>query len=197
MRTISFPLILMTVLLVQVSLLAGCATVSEVKLTPELHAVGVYEGTDPEDDGRPWHAKCGDLDARSCHAKMRQRKRELGGEVVINVSIKDRPLVLAFTAYDKTKWIIRAEASVVIEKIILGGYHAQSVEGIPDITPLAVYTHDDSPCTRCYRGSGYFYSYETMPVQINQITGLEAASWQGRYRGVEFSIYPELQQLAH
>lgn len=196
MRIITLTPLLMTELLVLVSLLSGCATVSELELVPELHAVGVYEGADPEDDGRPWHAKCGDLDVHSCHTKMSQRKSELGGQVIVNVSIKDRPLILAFTAYGKTKWIVRAEGGVVIEQVILGGYHAQTVEGISEQTPIAVYTHDSSSCDRCYQGSGYFYAYESIPAKLRSLTGLQASSWQGKYRGVEFSIFPGVRELS-
>lgn len=178
------------------ALLAGCATVREAQLEPELHAVGVYEGSDPEDDGRPWHAKCGDLDMRACHARMAQRKREQADQIIINVSIEDRPLILAFTAYVKTNWIIRAKPGVIIDRIILGGYHAQSVEGIAETIPIAVYTHDDSPCANCFQGSDYFYSHEAMPAKIRNITGMQASSWQGKYRSSEFSIFPGIEKLS-
>jgi len=177
-----------------VLILSGCSSFGLFKTNPEVHAIGVYEGTDPEDDDRPWHAKCESQDMLSCHRKMTQRKRDVAGQVVINVSITERPLILAFTAYDKTNWIVKAEEGVVIERVILGGYHAQSIEGVPKETSIEVYTYDSSPCPRCYQGNEYFYSYKSVPPQLSKITGLPVESWQGKYRGQEFSIFTGIKE---
>lgn len=176
-------------------LLSGCSSIGLRNLPPELHVIGVYEGTDPSDDGRPWQSKCGELSSISCHQTMTKRKREIGGVVIVNVSITDRPIVLALSAYDKTKWIIKADKSVVIKKVILSGYHAQSIEGVSDHTSIEVYTYDSSPCSRCYQGQGYFYSYKSVPEQLEQVSGMSASTWQGKYRGLEFSIFPGMRKL--
>lgn len=176
-------------------LLAGCSSHNIFPPAPELHAIGVYEGTDPEDDGRPWHSKCGQLELLECRKRISQKKREVGGRVIVNVSIIDRPLILAFCAYDKTKWIVKLENGVSIEKVILGGYHAQSVEGIPENTPIEVYTHDSSPCARCYQGNTSFYSYKDVPSELKNISEIPPTSWQGKYKGLEFSIFPGMKQL--
>ncbi len=174
--------------------LSGCSSVGTFEKTPELHSIGVYEGTAPDDDGIPWHRKCGDKPPLECHRSMSQRKRKNGGQVVVNVSITGKPLILAFSAYEKTKWIVKTKGGVLIEKVILGGYHSQSVEGITHDVPIEVYTYDSSHCEKCYQGRGYFYSYKVVPEQLKDITGLSACSWQGRYRGEEFSIFPEMKR---
>lgn len=174
--------------------LAGCSSSGTFNAPSELHAIGVYEGTYPDDDGQPWHAKCGQLGFLNCHQNMTQRKRELGGEVVVNISITDRPLVLAFSAYDKTKWIVKPEKGVTLEKVILSGYHPQSIEGIAEDTPIEVYTYEESPCPKCYQGSVYFYSYRSVPDKLTAIAGMSATTWQGEYKGKEFSILPDVTQ---
>lgn len=174
-----------------IAFLFGCSSSGVFESDPELHVIGVYEGTYPEDDDRPWHAKCDGLGLMDCHQKMTQRKRAMGGEVVVNVSITDTPLVLAFSAYDKTKWVVKLEKGVILDKVILSGYHPQSIEGIPEDTPIEVYTYEPSPCPKCYQGSVYFYSYKTVPDKLTTITGMSATTRQGMYKGKEFSIFPD------
>jgi hypothetical protein len=183
--------VLITILALLV--LSGCSTVGVLNKTPELHSIGVYEGSDPDDDGIPWHQKCGNKSPLECHSSMSQRKSIIWGQVVVNVSITGKPIILAFSAYDKTKWIVKLKDDVLIEKVILGGYHSQSLEGIPPKVPIEVYTYDSSHCDMCYQGRGYFYSYTGVPKQLKEITGLSATSWQGKYRGEEFSIFPEMK----
>lgn len=170
-------------------LLSACSSFGIFKSTPELHVIGVYEGTDP-DNGLSEHSNC-------CRQGMvtPTGKSKSGGQVIVNVSITNKPIILAFTAYDKTKWIVRPENGVVIEKVILGGYHSQSIEGLPQNTPIEVYTHDSSPCSRCFHGGQYFYSYKVVPEELRSITEVTATSWQGKYRGLEFSIFPNMKQL--
>jgi len=177
--------------------LSGCASVRDAFVIPELHAIGIYEGADVEDDGQAWWPKCETgMSGIQCHQKMVKRKQEVGGTVIVNVSIIDKPLILSFSSYDKTKWIVKAEENVIIERVILSGYHSQSVTGIRDETPIEVYTYESSPCRSCYQGSGYFYSYKAPPSsKLKEITGLDVTSWQGRYTGKEFSIFPGIRRV--
>ena len=178
-------------------LISGCASVRNIFVTPELHAIGIYEGADMEDDGGPWWSKCETGEPSiQCHRKMIKRKQEAGGAVIVNVSITGKPLILSFSSYDKTKWMVKAEKNVIIERIILSGYHPQSVTGVPDDTLVEVYTYESSPCRSCYQGSGYFYSYKAPPLsKLKEITGLDVTSWQGRYTGKEFSIFPGIKRV--
>lgn len=171
--------------------LAGCSTLAVIDPQPELHSIGVYEGSSPDDDGIPWHQKCGNQSPQQCHRAMTQQKRSVGGQVTVNVAVTGKPLILAFSAYDKTQWIVESREGVRIEKVILSGYHAQSITGIPPNTPIEVYTHDHSPCDECTQGEGYFYSYQRVPERLEDITGLSASSWQGKYQGEEFNIVPD------
>ena len=161
-----------TYLVIIILLLNGCSVI------PELHVIGVYEGINVKNN-----------------VKHEQPK---GKTVIVNISITNKSIVLALSSYAKTKWIIKAEKTVDIEKIILSGYHSQSVIGVPNTIPIEVYTYDNSPCLHCYQGNSYFYSYKSPPSsKLKKITGLEITSWQGKYRGREFSIFPNMKTLKH
>lgn len=179
--------------------IAGCAG------TPALHVIGVYEGKPPEGtDDRPWWAKCNtdqiggqsntaDLSSIiECHQKHAGANAEK--EVVVNISDDTQPLVLALTAYDRTHWKVIAKKGVKIVKVILAGYHSQRVSGIPVETLIEAYTHDPSPCERCWQSEKYFYSYKAPSPELREITGLEATSFQGRYKGTEFAIFPGIRK---
>ena len=194
--------------------IAGCTAKPELT-KPVLHVVGVYEGTAPPgSDDRPWWAMCNDDESgkndendgsstlrrrpvpapsADCHAKY--AGKHLEKEVAVSVSDDTRPIVLALTAYDKTHWKISLKNGVQLTKVILGGYHAQRVSGIPSETPIETYTHDPSPCDRCQQGANYFYSYKTPPQELKKITGLEVTTFQGKYRGSEFAIVPGMNPV--
>jgi uncharacterized protein YjbI with pentapeptide repeats len=161
---------------------------------PVLHAISVYGGNDPYDDGRPWRSKCGDEDLAACRKKLENLKRERGGVVTLNISITDRPVVLALSGYEKITWYVKTTPGVLIEKVILSGYHAQAVEGISPETRVEIYTNDKSTCKgNCIEGEKSFFAYKSPPAQLQEITGLELASWQGSYQGEKFSIYPGIK----
>lgn len=167
-----------------------------------LHVIGVYEGeTPPGSDDRPWWAKCGKGDPGSlsreakneCHKKYAGQNPEK--EVSVDVSDTSRPIVLAFTAYDKTHWKVKLAPGVEVKRVILGGYHAQRISGVSDKTEIETYTYDSSSCPLCAQSGRYFYSHEAPPVQLREITGLEVTSFQGRYKGSSFSIFPGIKSF--
>ncbi|MGB8698706.1 MAG: hypothetical protein WCD18_04755 [Thermosynechococcaceae cyanobacterium] len=158
-----------------------------------LHVVGVYEGFAPPGvDDRPWWAKCeGDIENQAiimeCHKKYAGITTQK--EVVINVADTSRPIVLALMAYDQTLWKINIGKGVKINKIILAGYYSQAITGLPSTVPIETYTHTPSVCSNCKKGTlNYFYSYEGVPPQLKSITGLDATSFQGQYKGKIFFI---------
>lgn len=141
--------------------------VSGCATAPALHAIGVYEGQLAEG-------------------------ADAGREVVVNVTDDTRPLVLALMAYEKTLWKISLKEGVRLNKVILAGYHAQSVTGLPTDVPVEAHTYDPSPCDRCLQDPKYFYSYDAPPAQLKELTHLDVTSFQGRYQGTEFWIFPGL-----
>lgn len=169
---------------------AGCAS------DPVLHVIGVYEGKTPLGvDGGPWWAKCNDGQSAppydptpSIECRRKYIDHQVEKEIVVNVSDNSVPIVLALMAYDKTLWKVNLQDGVEVRHVILAGYHAQRATGLPKQVPIHVYTHDPSPCDQCWSRGKYFYSYERSPAQLEQLTGLEATTFQGQYKGSEFSI---------
>jgi len=178
--------------------------------TPALHVIGVHEGRIPPSAVAMFAKKCQNTQ-KSTPANMAppspnnavlsdkcgRLRADIGSnrEVVVNVTDDTRPIVLALTAYNKTSWKVSLKKGVTLTKVILGGYHSQQVSGIPPKTPIEVYTYEPSPCKQCWQSSKNFYSYEKPPVELKEITGLEVTSFQGRYSGSEFSIFPEMRKF--
>lgn len=179
--------------------------------SPVLHVIGVYEGLVPPGvDGRPWWERCkGELKNRQNVAisaasapSASSASISSGGtstihkcdeiETNINVNITDntRPIVLALMAYNKNLWVINLGKGVTVKKLILAGYHSQRVSGLPLNIPIETYTYDPSPCENCSRGAFTFHSDESSPPQLKELTGLDASSFQGGYKGGSFSIFP-------
>lgn len=175
--------------------------------TPALHVIGVYEGkTLPGGDDRAWWAKCDEhpgaknsddasrMARLECHRKY--AGNQLEKEVLVDISDTTRPIILALTAYDKTNWKVKLSPGVEIKKVILAGYHTQRVSGVSEGTPIETFTSDPSPCQRCIQGGRHFYSYESPPMELREITGLEVTSFQGRYKGESFSIFPGIRSFS-
>jgi hypothetical protein len=183
---------------ISVPLFMGCSATPPSMRPPALHVIGVHEGKPlPDADNRPWWAKCdpnqtGSGGMMGCH--MKYASVQIENEVVVNITDDSRPIVLALTAYNKTHWKVSLGDGVILSNVILGGYHSQRVSGIPSEAPIAVYTHDASPCERCWQAPRHFYSYQSPPDELKAITGLEITSFQGRYRGTEFSIFAGLDR---
>ncbi|MEW6765858.1 MAG: hypothetical protein AB1344_08755 [Pseudomonadota bacterium] len=170
----------------------------------ELHLIGVYQGAlPPGEDDRPWWAKCGDPSDQAkmieCHAKHAGQHTTR----LVEVTVRDTasPLALAFMAYEPTRWIIKKPPGVRIERVILAGYHEQSVIGIDAGTPLVFHTYKPSQCDGCWQNAGYFFAYQTHTKQgsvdknylqavqvLRHTTGKRPATFQGRYEGGDFSI---------
>lgn len=169
--------------------LSGCSYYASMFDNTELHVIGVYEGDYKEDKRtRPCSSTIGTT-RMDCRYDTTDTKNTSHGEVIVNVLMTDAPIILALTAHDKTKWIINNKEGVKIKKVILGGYYAQSIEGIDGNVPVEIYTYDNSPCDTCIKGDGFFYSYQSAPAQLKKITGIQPSSFQGKYSGGEFDVF--------
>ena len=168
-----------------------------------LHAIGVHEGKElPGVDYSPWWAKCEGAEFKhlpkqqassACHTKYAGQSQEK--VVKIDVSDATRPMVLALSAYNKVHWQVKVAPGVDIRKVILGGYHAQRVSGLPETT-IEAYTYESSPCPKCFQKSEHFYSYEAPSPKLRAIAGIEITSFQGKYSGESFSIFAGMPSIA-
>src|SRR5262245_61075861 len=108
------------------------------KVTAELHVIDVYEGVPHE-----------------------------SGVIDVYITTKTKQLVLYFGAYQPVKWNLIAEPGVQIERIILSGYHPQTVAGAPANVPIL---------TLPYR-AGYSSTGISTPTSL-----------QGGYKGTTFYV---------
>lgn len=111
-------------------------------------------------------------------------------QVKVHVSYQIKPIILALMAYEPTLWSVEVADGVIVERVILAGYHAQQLEGIRDGVPTEVYTYDPSPCAACRQDLRYFYAYDRSHPRLTEITGKNPSSFQGRYTGKDFAIPP-------
>lgn len=100
---------------------------------------------------------------------------------VVKVTDKSRPIVLALCAYNPSKWTIQLAPGVRLRRVIVGGYHSQKVVGVPEGTPLSIYTYED--------GTGGFHAYKKDEPEyakaarkLRDVTGLDVTTFQGAYQ---------------
>jgi hypothetical protein len=165
----------------------------------ELHVIGVYEGALPEGKTeKPWWSHCTGLSddpeaAIACHQKYAGQHTTRTITVYLNKTTS--PLVVALMAYEPIRWNIVTRPGVDLRKVILGGYHGQDIDGLPDSVPVDVHSYESSPCLNCSRQSDHFYAYEknsreyiTAMSKLEALTGLSPTSFQGTYKSDRFTI---------
>ena len=136
----------------------------------ELHLIGVYEA----------------------NADHKNRNYLSKSAIEIKVEHRNKPIILALSAYEPVQWNITAEPGAVIEKIIVNGYHNQTVSGVSGI-PIEEYSYEE---TGNYIGN-FIYKWGATPESTNtsslvtkleQINRTSLTSFQGCYRGTSFTI---------
>jgi hypothetical protein len=136
----------------------------------ELHLIGVYE-------------------ANAAHGNRNYLSKSA---IEIKVERRNKPIILALSAYEPVQWNITAEPGAVIEKIIVNGYHNQTVSGVSGI-PIEEYSYEE---TGNYIGD-FIYKWGATPESTNtsslvtkleQINRTSLTSFQGCYRGTNFTI---------
>ncbi|MBE9187784.1 hypothetical protein IQ270_24835 [Microcoleus sp. LEGE 07076] len=142
----------------------------------ELHLIGVYEA----------NAEHGNRDlSKSALAKPSKR-------IEIKVEPRNKPIILALSAYEPVQWNITAEPGAVIEKIILNGYHNQTVSGVSGI-PIEDHSYEktgESLGDFIYKWSATPESSDprSLVTKLEQINRTSLTSFQGCYRGKNFRI---------
>lgn len=143
-------------------LLASAFLISGCSTQPVLHSIGVYEG--------PRHFGGHPVDDPS------------PSTIQIRVHAKSHPVVLALFNYEAVMWDITADENAVIKEIILSSAQGSKVKGI------------DEKAVRVTRKSfGLAYddrSMERIAPLLKNYTGLDITSFQGSYKGIEFSVGP-------
>jgi len=136
----------------------------------ELHLIGVYEA----------------------NADRGNRNYLSKSAIEIKVERRNKPIILALSAYEPVQWNITAEPGVVIEKIIVNGYHNQTVSGVSGI-PIEEHSYEE---TGNYIGD-FIYKWgataessntSSLVTKLEQRNRTSLTSFQGCYRGTNFTI---------
>ena len=136
----------------------------------ELHLIGVYEA----------NAEHGNPNYLSKSA------------IEIKVERRNKPIILALSAYEPVQWNITTEPGAVIEKIIVNGYHNQTVSGVSGI-PIEEHSYEetgDSLGNFIYKWGATAESPNTssLVAKLEQRNRTSLTSFQGCYRGTNFTI---------
>ena len=131
----------------------------------ELHVVAVYEGIpDP--------------------AFLNYRR----GRVRVTVHPRPHPVVLALSAYEPIEWDIEVEPGAVLRRIVVQGYEAPILEGVPD----GVDVQQVPGCDHSYGWEVQHLSsdsdYRDLIADLRNLTGLTETSFQGCYTGDHFDV---------
>lgn len=138
---------------------SGCATV-DATVKPEVHVIGVYEGSYPPNAGH-------------------------GSDVPyqIDVAIKGKtvPLVLVLMSYEPVAWQFSVDEGARVSEVVLSGYHHARVTGLgPEVPVLR------QDIGRAYKRD---QAYEAVRKQLLERYGVEPKSFQFGYKGREFSVH--------
>lgn len=135
----------------------------------ELHLIAVYEATSPQENGNR---------AKSA--------------IEVKVERQNKPIILALSAYEPINWNVTVEPGAVIEKILVNGYHNQTISGVTGI-PVEEHSYEE---TGDYLGN-FIYKWDattestntpSLVTKLEQINHTKLTSFQGCYRGTSFTI---------
>jgi len=138
--------------------ISACATIGTS--TPEVHVIGVYEGSYPPNAG---------------HGSPTPYQ--------IEISVKERkhPVVLVLMSYEPIEWRFTLDEGARVTEVILSGAHPSRVRGLhPDVAIL----RESLGITY-----GRDAAYEKLRKQLLERYGSEPSSFQYGYKGREFSIH--------
>jgi len=136
----------------------ACATVDTG--TPEVHVIGVYEGSYPPNAG---------------HGSSRPYQIE------ISVKERKRPVVLVLMSYEPVEWRFTLDEGAQVREVILSSVHPSRVTGLNPEVPIL---RESIGLT--YKRDA---TYERIRKQLFERYGTEPSSFQYGYKGREFSIH--------
>ncbi len=111
----------------------------------------------------------------------------------VEVRPTPRPVILVLTAYRSVNWHVALADGARIQKVILGGYFEQEIQGLPAGIPVE--NHSCFPVDGSRRKDGWFWADEwnrpqwrAMVRRLNAMTGLPVSTFQGQSSGVSFIV---------
>lgn len=137
----------------------------------ELHLIAAYEATSPQDNGNPSQ-----------------------NAIEVKIQRKNKPIILALSAYAPINWNVTIEPGAVIEKIIINGYEKQTISGVSGI-PIEEYSHKGTG--NSLSDGNFMYQWDSttdssnspsIVTKLEQISHTSLTSFQGCYIGTSFVI---------
>jgi hypothetical protein len=137
----------------------------------ELHLIGVYEA----------------------NADHKNRNYLSKSAIEIKVERRNKPIILALSAYEPVQWNITTEPGAVIEKIIVNGYHNQTVSGVSGI-PIEEHSYEQTGNSlgdfiyNMWGATAESSNTSSLVTKLEQRNRTSLTSFQGCYRGTNFTI---------
>jgi len=148
---------LLTVVCVLAVIVSACATIDADK--PEVHVIGVYEGSYPQNAG---------------HGSRTPYQ--------IDISVRERhvPVVLVLMSHEPVDWRFTLDEGARVKEVILSSVHPGHIKGLDREVPVL-----RESLGIAYRRDA---AYEKLRKYLLERYGSEPASFQYGYKGREFSI---------
>ena len=138
--------------------ISACASMDTS--APEVHVIGVYEGSHPPNAG---------------HGSTRPY------QIDISVKERKRPVVLVLMSYEPIEWKFTLDEGAQVREVVLSSAYPSRVKGLsPDTTILR------ESLGYTYKRDAH---YERLRKQLFERYGVEPSSFQYGYKGREFSIH--------
>jgi hypothetical protein len=111
------------------------------------------------------------------------------GEATVHVR-RTVPHVLVLSSYEPTKWTIDAAPGARLERIILNGYHPQTVDGVPAGVPVVNRSGQGylSACAYKWPGDDQGCDTARLVSGVESLTSRKLTAFAGCYRGTEFTL---------
>ncbi len=161
----------------------------------KLHLIGIYRGAAPGEDGPLSANKDCTADGVTCAAQLAGDTADVVGQVIVDVGPGKDPLILALTAYQSTRWVVKNPTKRAIAGVIVSGQHPQRVDGLVHDTLLHVATAEPSACRNCSSGDTLFVlsnrndeGYNAAIEYLAELTGRKPSRQHLRYRARQVSI---------
>jgi hypothetical protein len=120
------------------------------------------------------------------------RADHLGGTVDVHVTLTGKPLVIVLSNFHPVTWALRVEPEVVIEKVIVGGYHKPELTGVPVGVPVErhVFMEGDLDFFFTFRENSR--EYERTLTKLRELTGLSPKTFHYAEQASSFLVSREL-----
>ena len=100
------------------------------------------------------------------------------------------PLTLVLSSYEPVRWNFQIDPGVVLDQIILWGYHTHQFTGVNSslVTNKSGFGAVSEPCGYSLPYNGGGCETHLMFAEIENFTGLTISAFAGNYRAADFTV---------